>query len=152
MCHYSVTHVNTYATANGFACNDKQCVFHWVTLYFLFFLLGDNNGWPHLFDNYFGIPSNNLGTKSNACCEYSLIFIFQRFNLGNSSENLNIVEYLYRMFLLEILIACTICFNTLGSCILFFHMLKQQWQMYIAIHIIKISMLKVFKRVPRVQV
>uniref|UniRef100_A0A671SM47 Relaxin family peptide receptor 1 n=1 Tax=Sinocyclocheilus anshuiensis TaxID=1608454 RepID=A0A671SM47_9TELE len=28
---------------------------------------GDNNGWPHLFDNYFGIPSNNLGTKSNAC-------------------------------------------------------------------------------------
>ncbi|KTF72362.1 hypothetical protein cypCar_00041956, partial [Cyprinus carpio] len=28
----------------------------------------DNNGWPHLFDNYFGIPSNNLGTKSNACC------------------------------------------------------------------------------------
>uniref|UniRef100_A0A672QYD5 Relaxin receptor 1-like n=1 Tax=Sinocyclocheilus grahami TaxID=75366 RepID=A0A672QYD5_SINGR len=31
------------------------------------FLLGDNNGWPHLFDNYFGIPSNNLGTKSNAC-------------------------------------------------------------------------------------
>uniref|UniRef100_A0A8C1UXU3 Relaxin family peptide receptor 1 n=1 Tax=Cyprinus carpio TaxID=7962 RepID=A0A8C1UXU3_CYPCA len=28
---------------------------------------GDNNGWPHLFDNYFGIPSNNLGAKSNAC-------------------------------------------------------------------------------------
>ncbi|KAK1803920.1 hypothetical protein P4O66_003860 [Electrophorus voltai] len=28
---------------------------------------GDNNGWPHLFDKYFGIPSNDLGTKSNAC-------------------------------------------------------------------------------------
>ncbi|XP_067313313.1 relaxin receptor 1 [Pseudorasbora parva] len=28
---------------------------------------GDNNGWPHLFDNFFGIPSNNLGTKSTAC-------------------------------------------------------------------------------------
>ncbi|TRY54728.1 hypothetical protein DNTS_031254, partial [Danionella cerebrum] len=27
----------------------------------------DNNGWPHLFDNYFGIPSSNPGTKSNAC-------------------------------------------------------------------------------------
>ncbi|XP_076877806.1 relaxin receptor 1 isoform X2 [Brachyhypopomus gauderio] len=28
---------------------------------------GDNNGWPHLFDKYFGIPSNDLGSKSNAC-------------------------------------------------------------------------------------
>jgi len=65
-----------------------------ITLYFLFFLLGDNNGWPHLFDNYFGIPSNNLGTKSNACCEYALIFILQSFKLSNSSENLNIVENL----------------------------------------------------------
>ncbi|KAL6479832.1 hypothetical protein MHYP_G00108650 [Metynnis hypsauchen] len=27
----------------------------------------DNNGWPHLFDKYFGVPSNDLGTKSNAC-------------------------------------------------------------------------------------
>ncbi|XP_028445251.1 relaxin receptor 1 isoform X2 [Perca flavescens] len=28
---------------------------------------GDNNGWPHLFDKYFGMPSYNTGTKSNAC-------------------------------------------------------------------------------------
>ncbi|XP_054648764.1 relaxin receptor 1 isoform X2 [Dunckerocampus dactyliophorus] len=28
---------------------------------------GDNNGWPHLFDTYFGMPSNNTGTKSNLC-------------------------------------------------------------------------------------
>ncbi|XP_066505825.1 relaxin receptor 1 isoform X4 [Hoplias malabaricus] len=28
---------------------------------------GDNNGWPHLFDKYFGNPSNDLGTKSNVC-------------------------------------------------------------------------------------
>ncbi|XP_061895688.1 relaxin receptor 1-like isoform X2 [Entelurus aequoreus] len=28
---------------------------------------GDNNGWPHLLDKYFGIPSHNTGTKSNVC-------------------------------------------------------------------------------------
>uniref|UniRef100_A0A671VGE9 Relaxin family peptide receptor 1 n=1 Tax=Sparus aurata TaxID=8175 RepID=A0A671VGE9_SPAAU len=28
---------------------------------------GDNNGWPHLFDKYFGTPSYNTGTKSNVC-------------------------------------------------------------------------------------
>ncbi|XP_074530331.1 relaxin receptor 1 [Halichoeres trimaculatus] len=28
---------------------------------------GDNNGWPHLFDKYFGMPSSNTGTKSNMC-------------------------------------------------------------------------------------
>uniref|UniRef100_A0A8C2XH71 Relaxin family peptide receptor 1 n=1 Tax=Cyclopterus lumpus TaxID=8103 RepID=A0A8C2XH71_CYCLU len=28
---------------------------------------GDNNGWPHLFDKYFGMPSHNTGTKSNVC-------------------------------------------------------------------------------------
>uniref|UniRef100_A0A3B3HJK9 Relaxin family peptide receptor 1 n=1 Tax=Oryzias latipes TaxID=8090 RepID=A0A3B3HJK9_ORYLA len=28
---------------------------------------GDNNGWPHLFDNYFGMPSHNTQTKSNLC-------------------------------------------------------------------------------------
>uniref|UniRef100_A0A4W6FEB5 Relaxin family peptide receptor 1 n=1 Tax=Lates calcarifer TaxID=8187 RepID=A0A4W6FEB5_LATCA len=28
---------------------------------------GDNNGWPHLFDKYFGMPSYNTGTKSNVC-------------------------------------------------------------------------------------
>nr|XP_057920592.1 relaxin receptor 1 isoform X2 [Doryrhamphus excisus] len=28
---------------------------------------GDNNGWPHLFDTYFGMPSDNTGTKSNLC-------------------------------------------------------------------------------------
>ncbi|XP_041917997.1 relaxin receptor 1 [Alosa sapidissima] len=28
---------------------------------------GDNNGWPHLFDKYFGMPNNDVGTKSNAC-------------------------------------------------------------------------------------
>ncbi|XP_012689720.2 relaxin receptor 1 [Clupea harengus] len=28
---------------------------------------GDNNGWPHLFDKYFGMPNNDAGTKSNAC-------------------------------------------------------------------------------------
>nr|XP_019959372.1 PREDICTED: relaxin receptor 1 [Paralichthys olivaceus] len=28
---------------------------------------GDNNGWPHLFDKYFGMPSYNTGTKSNIC-------------------------------------------------------------------------------------
>ncbi|XP_062331701.1 relaxin receptor 1 [Osmerus eperlanus] len=28
---------------------------------------GDNNGWPHLFDKYFGIPNYDLGTKSNTC-------------------------------------------------------------------------------------
>uniref|UniRef100_H2N109 Relaxin family peptide receptor 1 n=1 Tax=Oryzias latipes TaxID=8090 RepID=H2N109_ORYLA len=27
----------------------------------------DNNGWPHLFDNYFGMPSHNTQTKSNLC-------------------------------------------------------------------------------------
>lgn len=31
---------------------------------------GDNNGWPHLFDKYFGMPSNDVGTKSNACRKY----------------------------------------------------------------------------------
>uniref|UniRef100_A0A8C5DQW5 G-protein coupled receptors family 1 profile domain-containing protein n=1 Tax=Gouania willdenowi TaxID=441366 RepID=A0A8C5DQW5_GOUWI len=28
---------------------------------------GDNNGWPHLFDKFFGMPSSNVGTKSNVC-------------------------------------------------------------------------------------
>ncbi|KAM3613102.1 uncharacterized protein V6R79_020399 [Siganus canaliculatus] len=28
---------------------------------------GDNNGWPHLFDKYFGMPSYNTGTRSNVC-------------------------------------------------------------------------------------
>uniref|UniRef100_A0A8B9H4B0 Relaxin family peptide receptor 1 n=1 Tax=Astyanax mexicanus TaxID=7994 RepID=A0A8B9H4B0_ASTMX len=28
---------------------------------------GDNNGWPHLFDKYFGVPSNDPRTKSNTC-------------------------------------------------------------------------------------
>ncbi|KAI1883670.1 hypothetical protein AGOR_G00233950 [Albula goreensis] len=28
---------------------------------------GDNNGWPHLFDKYFGILNNDFGTKSNKC-------------------------------------------------------------------------------------
>uniref|UniRef100_A0A669C7W3 Relaxin family peptide receptor 1 n=1 Tax=Oreochromis niloticus TaxID=8128 RepID=A0A669C7W3_ORENI len=28
---------------------------------------GDNNGWPHLFDKYFGMPSHNARTKSNVC-------------------------------------------------------------------------------------
>ncbi|KAK1904212.1 Electron transfer flavoprotein-ubiquinone oxidoreductase mitochondrial [Dissostichus eleginoides] len=28
---------------------------------------GDNNGWPHLFDKYFGMPSYNTGTKSHMC-------------------------------------------------------------------------------------
>ncbi|XP_029021100.1 relaxin receptor 1 isoform X3 [Betta splendens] len=28
---------------------------------------GDNNGWPHLFDKYFGMPSYTTGTKSNIC-------------------------------------------------------------------------------------
>uniref|UniRef100_A0A3Q3FIL0 Relaxin family peptide receptor 1 n=1 Tax=Kryptolebias marmoratus TaxID=37003 RepID=A0A3Q3FIL0_KRYMA len=27
----------------------------------------DNNGWPHLFDKYFGMPSHNARTKSNIC-------------------------------------------------------------------------------------
>ncbi|XP_026213857.1 relaxin receptor 1 [Anabas testudineus] len=28
---------------------------------------GDNNGWPHLFDKYFGMPNYITGTKSNMC-------------------------------------------------------------------------------------
>ncbi|CAG04641.1 unnamed protein product [Tetraodon nigroviridis] len=28
---------------------------------------GDNNGWPHLFDKYFGMPSHNAVVKSNLC-------------------------------------------------------------------------------------
>uniref|UniRef100_A0A8C6WU10 Relaxin family peptide receptor 1 n=1 Tax=Neogobius melanostomus TaxID=47308 RepID=A0A8C6WU10_9GOBI len=28
---------------------------------------GDNNGWPHLFDKYFGMPSNTEGTRSSMC-------------------------------------------------------------------------------------
>ncbi|XP_057706212.1 relaxin receptor 1 isoform X2 [Corythoichthys intestinalis] len=28
---------------------------------------GDNNGWPHLFDKYFGMPNHNTRTKSTAC-------------------------------------------------------------------------------------
>ncbi|XP_072290443.1 relaxin receptor 1, partial [Eucyclogobius newberryi] len=28
---------------------------------------GDNNGWPHLFDKYFGMPSNTAGTRSSVC-------------------------------------------------------------------------------------
>ncbi|KAF4094151.1 hypothetical protein AMELA_G00010100 [Ameiurus melas] len=28
---------------------------------------GDNNGWPHLFDKYFGMPSKDAGTKSTTC-------------------------------------------------------------------------------------
>ncbi|KAM8847754.1 relaxin receptor 1 [Synchiropus picturatus] len=28
---------------------------------------GDNNGWPHLFDKYFGMPTHNTGTKSQLC-------------------------------------------------------------------------------------
>ncbi|KAG7458774.1 hypothetical protein MATL_G00224120 [Megalops atlanticus] len=28
---------------------------------------GDNNGWPNLFDKYFGILNNDFGTKSNKC-------------------------------------------------------------------------------------
>ncbi|XP_036407358.1 relaxin receptor 1-like [Megalops cyprinoides] len=28
---------------------------------------GDNNGWPHLFDKYFGILNNDFGAKSNKC-------------------------------------------------------------------------------------
>ncbi|KAM3866973.1 relaxin receptor 1 [Diretmus argenteus] len=28
---------------------------------------GDNNGWPHLFDKYFGMPDANTGTTSNTC-------------------------------------------------------------------------------------
>ncbi|CAM4616108.1 unnamed protein product [Leuciscus chuanchicus] len=39
----------------------------WATPHTFIRFYRDNNGWPHLFDNYFGIPSNNLGTKSNAC-------------------------------------------------------------------------------------
>ncbi|KAK3535037.1 hypothetical protein QTP70_002213 [Hemibagrus guttatus] len=30
---------------------------------------GDNNGWPHLFDKYFGMPSKDAGTKSTTCRE-----------------------------------------------------------------------------------
>nr|XP_015200025.1 PREDICTED: relaxin receptor 1 [Lepisosteus oculatus] len=28
---------------------------------------GDNNGWPHLFDKYFGILNNNFGTRLDKC-------------------------------------------------------------------------------------
>ncbi|XP_064811000.1 relaxin receptor 1-like isoform X1 [Oncorhynchus masou masou] len=28
---------------------------------------GDNNGWPHLFDKYFGMPIIDIGTKSDKC-------------------------------------------------------------------------------------
>uniref|UniRef100_A0A6Q2YV62 G-protein coupled receptors family 1 profile domain-containing protein n=1 Tax=Esox lucius TaxID=8010 RepID=A0A6Q2YV62_ESOLU len=28
---------------------------------------GDNNGWPHLFDKYFGMPNLDMGTKSDKC-------------------------------------------------------------------------------------
>uniref|UniRef100_A0A8C8JTW7 G-protein coupled receptors family 1 profile domain-containing protein n=1 Tax=Oncorhynchus tshawytscha TaxID=74940 RepID=A0A8C8JTW7_ONCTS len=28
---------------------------------------GDNNGWPHLFDKYFGMPNIDIGTKSDKC-------------------------------------------------------------------------------------
>ncbi|KAI5624870.1 relaxin receptor 1 isoform X1, partial [Silurus asotus] len=28
---------------------------------------GDNNGWPHLFDKYFGMPSKDAGRKSTTC-------------------------------------------------------------------------------------
>ncbi|XP_077466266.1 relaxin receptor 1 isoform X5 [Stigmatopora argus] len=28
---------------------------------------GDNNGWPHLFDKFFGMPSHNTRTKSTSC-------------------------------------------------------------------------------------
>ncbi|XP_037118282.1 relaxin receptor 1 isoform X1 [Syngnathus acus] len=28
---------------------------------------GDNNGWPHLFDKYFGMPNHSDRTKSNMC-------------------------------------------------------------------------------------
>lgn len=31
---------------------------------------GDNNGWPDLFDKYFGMPSHNAVVKSNLCREY----------------------------------------------------------------------------------
>ncbi len=67
---------------------DKQHVFDSVTLYFmlLFFFLGDNNGWPHLFDNYFGIPRNNLGTSQMPAVSMLSLLHFYK-NL----KNLNLV-------------------------------------------------------------
>ncbi|XP_034147524.1 relaxin receptor 1 isoform X5 [Esox lucius] len=36
----------------------------WILLYGV---TGDNNGWPHLFDKYFGMPNLDMGTKSDKC-------------------------------------------------------------------------------------
>lgn len=52
--------------------NDKQVmgVLVLLSLPSLFHFPGDNNGWPHLFDKYFGMPSYNAVVKSNMCCKY----------------------------------------------------------------------------------
>ncbi|XP_034037988.1 relaxin receptor 1 [Thalassophryne amazonica] len=34
---------------------------------------GDNNGWPHLFDNYFGMPSYNSGVHKSKVCLLGVI-------------------------------------------------------------------------------
>lgn len=40
---------------------------------------GDNNGWPHLFDKYFGMPSYDTVTKSSVCCKYKYSLWKQHF-------------------------------------------------------------------------
>lgn len=52
--------------------DDKQLmgVLVLLSLYSLFHFPGDNNGWPHLFDKYFGMPSYNTVVKSNMCRKY----------------------------------------------------------------------------------
>uniref|UniRef100_A0A4W5KUZ9 Uncharacterized protein n=1 Tax=Hucho hucho TaxID=62062 RepID=A0A4W5KUZ9_9TELE len=38
---------------------------------------GDNNGWPHLFDKYFGMPIINIGAKSDKCCHQAADYCAQ---------------------------------------------------------------------------
>lgn len=50
-----------------FLTNDLLCLFP-----------GDNNGWPHLFDKYFGMPSYTTGTRSSICCKCPYLLLLFR--------------------------------------------------------------------------
>lgn len=55
---------------NGCLMTSNWWVLVLLSLSSLFHFPGDNNGWPHLFDKYFGMPSYNAVVKSNMCRKY----------------------------------------------------------------------------------
>lgn len=65
-------------------------------------LTGDNNGWPHLFDKYFGMPTYNTATKSNICCEYQPFIRCFRLNSSRVGSDFTEVFYVKQLSILII--------------------------------------------------